>query len=81
MQTLNTQRKNKDLFDAIELDFALVLSAGFAPSQQLQEVQRILQLYKQKGYIDKFESVVSSPAEISATIYCPLKKHIVVKVP
>lgn len=78
MRVLNTV-PNQDVIEALRLDFALLLSSGKSLLQQRLEIEKLLEMYKQNKWIDKYENVKSCSNEISATIFCPFRFKVCVQ--
>lgn len=72
---------NQEVVENLRLDFALLLTSGKGSLQQRLEVERLLDLYQKKGYIVRYENIKTSPDEISATVFCPSRAKVLVRLP
>jgi len=72
---------NQEVVENLRLDFVLILTSGKGILQQRLEVEQLLSLYNQKGYIVKYQDIKTSPSEISATVFCPSRAKVFVQLP
>lgn len=80
MKYLNTG-PNREVIESIRLDFAMILTSGKGLIQQGLEVGQILEMYQQSGYISRYENILTTPNEISATVFCPSRARVSVQLP